>query len=150
MRLQMVRPGEPVCLRHTDALNPGLAIHPPRAGGFKMVVPDPIAAPALNVTSPPKWKRKVSKVTKQAMRFAVYERDHYRCVGCGWMPHVPDGYDGRNCLTGPDGTMRKDGYPKWRYLELDHVVPFSKGGLFTLDNLQAMCHVCNIRKGNKL
>lgn len=32
----MVRPGEPVCLQHTAALDPGLAIHSPQSGGFMM------------------------------------------------------------------------------------------------------------------
>jgi 5-methylcytosine-specific restriction endonuclease McrA len=35
-------------------------------------------------------------------------------------------------------------------LTLDHVVPRSRGGLSTWENLVACCHVCNRRKGNHL
>ncbi|MFF3065648.1 HNH endonuclease [Oerskovia sp. NPDC057915] len=35
-------------------------------------------------------------------------------------------------------------------LEVDHVIPVSKGGLSTPDNLQTLCWKCNRRKSNKL
>jgi 5-methylcytosine-specific restriction endonuclease McrA len=35
-------------------------------------------------------------------------------------------------------------------LTLDHVVPRSRGGLSTWENLVACCHACNRRKGNHL
>src|SRR6202453_2634280 len=35
-------------------------------------------------------------------------------------------------------------------LTLDHVIPRSRGGLSTWENLVACCHVCNRRKGNHL
>jgi 5-methylcytosine-specific restriction endonuclease McrA len=35
-------------------------------------------------------------------------------------------------------------------LTLDHVVPRSRGGLSTWENLVACCHVCNRKKGNHL
>ena len=55
------------------------------------------------------------------MRFAVYARDHHRCCKCG----------------------RSTGD-----LEVDHIFPISKGGKSTFDNLQTLCHNCNVRKGN--
>lgn len=51
----------------------------------------------------------------------VMERDGYRCVTCAG--HVD--------------------------LCCDHVVPESKGGPTTFENLQAMCRPCNSRKGNR-
>ena len=35
-------------------------------------------------------------------------------------------------------------------LTLDHVIPRSRGGLSTWENLVACCHECNRRKGNRL
>ena len=35
-------------------------------------------------------------------------------------------------------------------LTLDHVIPRSRGGLSTWENLVACCHYCNRRKGNQL
>ena len=34
-------------------------------------------------------------------------------------------------------------------LQVDHIVPRSKGGLTTLENLQALCYTCNAQKQNK-
>jgi hypothetical protein len=54
------------------------------------------------------------------MRFAVYNRDGNRCRKCG----------------------------STRDLEVDHIYPISKGGKSTFDNLQTLCHRCNIEKGS--
>lgn len=35
-------------------------------------------------------------------------------------------------------------------LEIDHIIPVSKGGLTTEDNLQTLCWRCNRKKGNKI
>ena len=53
------------------------------------------------------------------LRFAIYERDHNRCRICG----------------------------SRRNLEIDHIYPIAKGGKSTYDNLQTLCHRCNMRKG---
>jgi hypothetical protein len=53
------------------------------------------------------------------LRRAVFERDAYRCRRCGG----------------------------WENLCADHVIPFSKGGPTTLENLQALCGKCNSSKG---
>lgn len=62
------------------------------------------------------------KVTNR-MRFAIYERDHYRCKKCG---------------------------RKTNDLEVDHIIPIAKGGKSTFDNLQTLCHRCNYRKGSNI
>ena len=54
-----------------------------------------------------------------SVRWAVWERDNFTCQHCG---------------------VR-------RYLSIDHVVPESKGGTLTMDNLQTLCVGCNSRKG---
>lgn len=53
---------------------------------------------------------------------AVYTRDGGRCVYCGSTEN----------------------------LQLDHMIPFSKGGATTLENLQLLCQKCNIEKSNKI
>ena len=35
-------------------------------------------------------------------------------------------------------------------LEIDHIIPVSKGGKTTPDNLQVLCSKCNRRKSNKI
>ena len=58
------------------------------------------------------------------MRFYIYDRDHYRCQKCG----------------------RRF---KAEYLEIDHIIPIAKGGKTRMDNLQTLCHWCNVEKGDK-
>lgn len=59
------------------------------------------------------------------MRFSIYERDGYRCRKCGVSQ-------------------------RYALLEIDHIVPISKGGKSTYDNLQTLCHKCNVAKGDKI
>lgn len=53
---------------------------------------------------------------------AVYKRDGGRCVFCGSTEN----------------------------LQLDHIVPFSKGGATSVENLQLLCQKCNLEKSNKI
>lgn len=55
---------------------------------------------------------------------AVFKRDNYTCVKCGY-----------------------HGDPF--YLEADHILPWSKGGHSTYDNLQTLCGKCNRLKRDK-
>lgn len=54
------------------------------------------------------------------IRFEIFERDGYRCKKCGSRDN----------------------------LEIDHIIPISKGGKSTYDNLQTLCHNCNYNKGS--
>lgn len=62
------------------------------------------------------------------LRQQIKERDHYTCRACGVStnqePHL--------------------------LLEIDHIIPVSKGGLTTEDNLQTLCWRCNRSKGAKM
>lgn len=53
---------------------------------------------------------------------AVYRRDGGRCVYCGSTEN----------------------------LQLDHIIPFSKGGSTNLENLQLLCQKCNLEKSNHI
>lgn len=61
------------------------------------------------------------KVTNK-LRFYIYERDGYRCRKCG----------------------------SENNLEIDHIIPISKGGKSTPNNLQTLCHKCNYEKGSAI
>lgn len=69
---------------------------------------------------------------RRQIRDAVLERDGNVCQYCR-VPLVP-------CIWGqprhPDTAT------------VDHVLPKSKGGQFTTDNLVACCHECNTARGN--
>ncbi len=62
-----------------------------------------------------------AKVSNE-LRQEIFERDGYTCVICG--------------------STEKES------LEIDHIKPISKGGKTEPDNLQTLCHDCNVRKGN--
>lgn len=64
-----------------------------------------------------------AKVSNE-LRQEIFERDGYTCVICG--------------------STEKES------LEIDHIMPISKGGKTEPDNLQTLCHDCNIRKGNDI
>jgi len=59
------------------------------------------------------------------LRYEVLEKAGGRCVLCGRTP--------------------RDGIK----LHVDHIKPYSQGGRSELVNLQALCHECNIGKGNR-
>jgi len=61
------------------------------------------------------------------LRYKVLSRDKFKCVRCGASPAT-------------DPTCR---------LHIDHIIPFSKGGKTTLENLQTLCEKCNLGKGNR-
>ena len=61
------------------------------------------------------------KKISASARLKVFRKDAYRCVICG---------------------SSED-------LSLDHIIPESKGGVSTIDNLQTLCTHCNTVKGVK-
>ena len=61
-----------------------------------------------------------------ALRSAILERDKFTCCDCG-----------RNAYDGVK-------------VDVDHIVPVSKGGKTIKSNLQALCEECNIAKRDKI
>jgi len=62
------------------------------------------------------------------LRFAILQRDRFRCVACGSSPATHPG-----CV-----------------LHVDHILlPFSKGGKTLMDNLRTLCADCNVGRGNR-
>ena len=60
------------------------------------------------------------------LRYLVLQRDCFKCCKCGASP-------------AKDSTVE---------LHIDHIIPWSKGGETSLDNLQTLCSKCNIGKSN--
>ena len=67
---------------------------------------------------------------RQEKRLAIYIRDNFICMHCGM--------DLRTIQPG-DGIR----------IELDHVIPASKGGSNMANNLITSCSACNAQRGNK-
>jgi 5-methylcytosine-specific restriction endonuclease McrA len=91
--------------------------------------------------------------TTPALRLAVYEKSGWRCVLCGIGPgRRPDGYDPRHALlvrtryrlTGSAAQRARETYD---ILEIDHIVAYADGGPNKRENRQALCTLCNLRKG---
>lgn len=80
--------------------------------------------PLAHSTPAPEHRREPSI----GIRYQVLCRDRFRCVICGRSPASD-----LQCK-----------------LHVDHVVPFSKGGKTTLENLRALCAECNLGKGSAL
>ena len=67
-----------------------------------------------------------SRIISSALRYKVLKRDNFKCCACGASPAKDPSVE----------------------LHIDHIVPWSKGGGTTLDNLQTLCSLCNIGKGD--
>ena len=89
---------------------------------------------AIIASSPPKpkknkkkqktEKKKRSRYISASTRVDVLRRDNYRCVFCGVSARKAE-------------------------LEVDHILPFSRGGSNKISNLQTLCKDCNRGKGNR-
>uniref|UniRef100_UPI0026214739 HNH endonuclease n=1 Tax=Fusobacterium sp. TaxID=68766 RepID=UPI0026214739 len=72
-------------------------------------------------------KEQRTLMTKK-LREHIKERDNYTCCSCGNSTHIEP-----NLL-----------------LEIDHIIPVSKGGETVEENLQTLCWKCNRAKSNKI
>ena len=69
---------------------------------------------------------KTSRDVNLRLRFIVMKRDGFKCCLCGASP-------------ANDSSVE---------LHVDHIVPWSKGGETTIENLQTLCSKCNLGKSN--
>lgn len=67
-----------------------------------------------------------SRKISDKLRYKVLKRDNFKCRICGASP-------------AKDPTIE---------LHIDHIIPWSKGGETTLENLQTLCSKCNLGKSN--
>ena len=72
-----------------------------------------------------KAKKKRSRYISSTVRYTVLHRDNFRCVACG--------------ITSKNVE-----------LQVDHIIPFSKGGSNNIDNLQTLCVDCNRGKSDRI
>lgn len=72
-------------------------------------------------------KEQRTLMTKKLREF-IKQRDHFTCCNC------------RNSTAVEPNLL----------LEIDHIIPVSKGGRTTEDNLQTLCWKCNRAKSNKI
>jgi len=70
-------------------------------------------------------KRQERKIMNDDIRYNVLKRDNFTCQKCG--------------ITSKDGAK----------LEVDHIIPVSKGGKTVMSNLQTLCDRCNSGKSDK-
>lgn len=75
-----------------------------------------------------KVKRKTNRDPGSRLRYRVLERDKFKCCACGASPAT-------------DTSI---------VLHVDHIIPWSKGGETTIDNLQTLCSKCNYGKSDLL
>lgn len=67
-----------------------------------------------------------SRTITLRLRWKVMRRDHFKCCLCGASPAKDPNVE----------------------LHIDHIIPWSKGGKTTLDNLRTLCSKCNLGKSD--
>lgn len=96
-----------------------------RLESSRMVSPS-LVQPAGTRSVSAEHRAKQRALMTPELRRQIAERDNYTCQKCG--RYMPDGFG----------------------LEIDHIVPVSKGGETVPWNLQVLCYKCNAEKGAKI
>jgi hypothetical protein len=101
-----------------------------KQGNGLYLVPDPTITEAILQTLMRIAKRQLVGQSNDAatrhipheIKIAVWQRDGGKCVQCG----------------------------ATSYLEYDHIIPFTKGGASTVNNVQILCRRCNLQKSDRI
>ena len=98
---------------------------------YREETPDKTKTKKRTTTKNTKRKSKAKRNTStrsrnisKSVRVSVLNRDRYKCVFCGRSSKKVE-------------------------LEVDHIIPFSKGGSNEISNLQTLCFDCNRGKGSR-
>lgn len=98
---------------------------------------DPGAVPA---SLPGQASGDINPRRRRRIRRLVFQRDGFTCQQCGLVFTCPEGWDGTTRVWHDDGATE---------LTVDHMVPTSQGGRFTVENLRALCAPCNNARGDQ-
>ena len=79
-----------------------------------------------NRLSPVATSHKTSRDINLRLRFKILQRDKFKCCFCGASPAKDPSVE----------------------LHVDHIIPWTKGGETTMDNLQTLCSKCNLGKSD--
>ncbi len=90
-------------------------------------VGEPIAnVPNISPNKKTTQEHTTSRNINLRLRFLVMKKDNFKCCMCGASPAKDPSVE----------------------LHIDHIIPWSKGGETTIDNLQTLCSKCNLGKSN--
>lgn len=87
--------------------------------------------PEAQVSRVRKRDRNLDRSLTQVEILSIFYKYDYKCAYCKY------DNDNHNIDYGEN-------------LHLDHIIPFSKGGLTIVDNTQLLCRPCNSKKSNKI
>lgn len=73
-------------------------------------------------------KQKTARAISDKLRYQVLKRDNFKCCACGASPAKDPAVE----------------------LHIDHIIPWSRGGETTPENLQTLCSRCNLGKSDLL
>jgi hypothetical protein len=85
-----------------------------------------VQTPAQPIVPRPRHRSANPRTINVRLRYRILHRDHFRCQACGKSPATEAGVK----------------------LQIDHIIPWSKGGLTIPKNLRTLCKICNIGKSN--
>lgn len=90
------------------------------------IIPESAQQPTPDVVQPVVVRARQQRQMPAGLRYRILKRDGFRCVLCGRSPATTLGIE----------------------LQIDHIVPVSRGGDNSLGNLRTTCADCNLGKSD--